>query len=353
MTRPMTPEEKTAEERWGRRAMVFWSSPLMPIQTWPMQTEGYVFFGNAVLETGKARFGDDWTGNEPVDWVIPTPDGQPSLADGIAARTAAELLATYRPDLGIANYQEWSPDSSPLTDAQWLAAAELFTQHRLPIFAGSISRMQLLMRKMIEASADGLLETAVRDDDLGKYIPVPLGDWSSEKARVRLIDCQMNPTRPFQWYQPTTVELLVTAYARPEPLLPGNKWLFVSGRSLRQWLYGDRNPQEVGMMGATAAPAVTTSQTSADRPRLTKTEMAIQEAKPYELTSLDHAYMKGLLACYPNGKIPEGEPLTSVAYPDIIKKAGRGQERSLRRFLQKVETGEIVLPVEQSSDKSG
>jgi hypothetical protein len=152
------------------RAVGFWSRGVLG--TWPIEAQGYVFLGNAVLAAGARLFGQEWTGQEPWRCQLPILDRSRSYAaDGFDAVYAVNLLGEYMPELGIGPMLDWSLREKPLSHEQWKLAFDIYKDHAAQQNLLATTRMQSVARQLIEAAASGTLATATRSQS-GKYVPI-------------------------------------------------------------------------------------------------------------------------------------------------------------------------------------
>lgn len=216
-------EDWLSDEIRARSAM-FWIRGKADM--WPLEVQGNVFLATAILEVGSALF-EDWTGDEPALWFLPALDGQrPYHAFGFDAEYAGSLLAKHRPDV----FEEiCKRNGPPLSDDEWLVAAEIYRLHIEAPRATAAKKMATIHKRMTEALANGKLSSATRTN--GGFNPIPPSHWIDEGvAYARFLESQMDPSRPTIQNWPSINE--VPPFAERATLVPGNEWIFVTRESL-------------------------------------------------------------------------------------------------------------------------
>lgn len=76
-----------------------WGNPKLWPNDWPDDSSEYVFLARAAHEIGRAMFGEEWSGKEPLQNTQSSLPASLGLADDLARGRALELLEDHRPDL--------------------------------------------------------------------------------------------------------------------------------------------------------------------------------------------------------------------------------------------------------------
>lgn len=211
-----------------RRSDAFWLRRHRGL--WPLETRGHVFLANAVLQVGKALFGDEWDDDIPRRSMLPAfKPTNPIVTDGFDAAYALGLLRQYRPQV-LSSPQKLPP----LSPAEWGAAFEIYRLHEHDRNARASEYMfRGVLPRMTVALADGALRAACRIGN--EYRAVNADLWIDEAASYpRFVESQMNLDRPEIQRMPDIYEQVLSPL--PRELLEGNSWIFVTGESLQSYL---------------------------------------------------------------------------------------------------------------------
>jgi hypothetical protein len=177
---------------------------------WPVDTHEHLFLARAVNEVGKALFGDDWTGTEPLSPffrllpVLPPKEGHWSAAE------IYQTLCEKRPDLNLTPPEQLPLRAHPLmrgakvgevppfSAEQWLAAREVYSA-RVREAAPAHERFAAACGTIRSRCATGEIISALRNRRGGQICAAPAHVWNTEGATLALrFECFMlNLRDPF------------------------------------------------------------------------------------------------------------------------------------------------------------
>jgi hypothetical protein len=177
----------------------YWANPAK----WPIDFADKVFLIRAVIEIGKAKFGDQWTGDElnselmlPLSKEIPTNPSGRTLA-------AYQILKAVRPDLLAAEENENQISVSngfiwhKWTQEQWNTAFEIIeTKNNEKKFA--VTRLANAKQLTLNLLQTGQLQTFTRPKVGGTFSgPLDPSVWNTELWWNRFQWGQIDPGKPF------------------------------------------------------------------------------------------------------------------------------------------------------------
>jgi hypothetical protein len=142
--------------------------------TWPRDSAQCVFFGRAVIELGRARFGTAWTGTEPT-MQLPV-----LIENEVQKKYAYRLVNDEAKQAAISRYFQLSQDVVSLCES-------------------------------------GILETVLRPRLGGEVAEIPCSHWNTEDYLDRFVQFTMHPEDPF-WSNGPEGEV---------------QWIFVTKKSLK------------------------------------------------------------------------------------------------------------------------
>ncbi|SFJ61429.1 hypothetical protein [Aerobium aerolatum] len=182
----------------------FWSDP----SRWPRDTNDYVFICQAVLIVGKAIFGDEWTGDEPITpppfyfWTG-APNGLRPLVQSEASQQQKvqmhRLLMTHSPQFKREpiRYGRWGPPSIQFRHEECSAGLQIAND----IDASHALRRDRFTRAqwfLVSALSEGHLASRLRPIRGGAFSDdLPSSIWNGEDFSARFFWGQMNPSSPF------------------------------------------------------------------------------------------------------------------------------------------------------------
>jgi hypothetical protein len=171
-----------------------WQNP----SGWPRDTPEYVFLGRAVLEVGKVRFEDEWTGTEPTVRVIqPLPAHPDRLTHYPTRRHVHEFLMTNHPEFRRMPPSGMPPAPIEFSKEEWNVAFQHFEALSKSSRASS-ARFEAVIRAVTEALASGRLRSALRPIPGGAIgSPLPADFWQTESLEPRFRSLRLNQAKPF------------------------------------------------------------------------------------------------------------------------------------------------------------
>jgi hypothetical protein len=155
---------------------------------WPNDPKGYVFLARALLELGRARYGERWTGGE-YTVVMPRVLEDFSFEMGDYAY-ATRLLQKHRPDVFPAK-----SDSNCLTPELWYIACDI-SRHQYEAVRPLLVRRLSVEQEFTRRAEAGDLATAYRPLLGGDMSAIPSCWWNTEGLE-RFQMCQLNPDDPY------------------------------------------------------------------------------------------------------------------------------------------------------------
>jgi hypothetical protein len=182
----------------------FWQNP----SSWPRDTMEFVFLGRAVSTIGKALYPSDWTGEEPINGLVPQ-----------------QITPHLRPPPGTSASELRASTKKYATTLLIKMMDDLNSRQR---FLSVQSTIALL-------AEGGKLVTAWRPTDGGKQQLIPRQWWNTELLQPRFDFCRINPSKPFD-----------TASSDE-----ANCWVFVTQESLRELF----SPVAIALRALQAEPA--------------------------------------------------------------------------------------------------
>ncbi|MER8531688.1 hypothetical protein NKH61_10620 [Mesorhizobium sp. M1005] len=212
-----------------RRSDAFWLRRHQGL--WPIEARGHIFLGNAILQVGRALFGDRWDDDIPRQSMLPVLiPPNPIVTDGFDQDYAFGLLRRYRPQ-ALSSPQKMAP---PLSPDEWRAAFEVYRLREHDRNARASEYMfRGVLPHMTVALANEALRAVCRIGN--EYRPVSPDFWVDEGASYpRFVESQMNLDRPDIQQLPNLHEQLSSSL--PRELLDSNSWIFLTGDSLQKYL---------------------------------------------------------------------------------------------------------------------
>lgn len=139
---------------------------------WPMDTQRYVFLARAFRQIGSARFGEQWTNNEPF----------------ATRRAAPELVALL------------SKRTTELSFDEVARLRELRAHDEAairPLIAQAEARARAVQEEVVRQCEAGVLRSALRPVHGGAMAVLPPAYWNGADPRRRFYLCQMDRFDPF------------------------------------------------------------------------------------------------------------------------------------------------------------
>jgi hypothetical protein len=274
-------DNKTQRDFWGEAS------------GWPLDTRSHLFLARAVGRVGKALFGDDWTGQEPMAEIYrPLPQLPPST--GPDAYFAHELLRVSHPELKRAplRFGPGSPPIARLTGQEWKMALALVKANH-DAHGPALARFRTATATLAAWAAEGKLRTALRRAAGGDFTALAPLAWNTERLEPRFTCCQLSPNDPFG----------------PGFAGEGFGWIYVERESLQSCLAA---PASAG----TAAPESIGTEVDPDG-------FDLIPSQPLRAPKQEVA-RKALLMKYPSGRVGKDLSLAQISegLPRHLKQVG-------------------------------
>lgn len=200
----------------------FWGAPAK----WPREPLGFVFLARAVHIVGKAKFGEEWVGDEPAT-PVPPPFEHFLKNDEATIQRVVAILERFggvkydaikdqrkeiasdvpAPSLGLrpirttktkADFatEAWAAKVLGLTDEHYALLREVAEPRRQALLAKAQRVAQI--RHIIERGCEaGSLRAATRPAPGGPMQPLDPVVWNTDQVHQRWHLCQINPKDPY------------------------------------------------------------------------------------------------------------------------------------------------------------
>jgi hypothetical protein len=168
---------------------------------WPRDTQERVFLGRAVNRLGRALFGEEWTGEEPIAETFFY------LRIATDQRATNNFIARHLPQFGRKEYRgSMAPPPtgydghSPkfkFSEGE-LQEMELFIERHNETVPPAKERFKKVQNAIADYAVGRNLETSFRPFAGGDFSPIPASWWNTERLAQRFAFCSLDPDKPFK-----------------------------------------------------------------------------------------------------------------------------------------------------------